>query len=484
VCATAACTAFDALSKSDAITEDCFSGGYSFNGGFRQRDQVDDNFIKSHLDCDFRPPHLRQRDLSGGPDHARLLAATGPMTASIRAAIDSCAPFISQQMDAMLRTRATAGVFAYPPVHLQDPSGSGVYLGFPEAVWRLKGGPDHLLSITGGHSDSKDAAFGLLSYWRPGCAVSQRSSFTRSASTRSATVCAPVSEHVMRLGLQMRLRGGDARAFMNAAMSAVERTARVRENARRRAAGIAPLPPGLWPADFPQPAVHAAAAAGQGAAAAAGQGAAAAAGQGAAAAAGQGAAAAAGDAAGGAGEADDVEDEEDDVEDEEAPDDGGGVGIHMSSRSLRSGEREYSNVQQQRPQRSAEEKERCRREREAQARGYRLQSAWESNMSSVLDAGPGSYAHYERVWQTKWEGARAILDTADPTVQTVSTTQEAHDLAMRMLGSVRTLQQGGEEAAQLMHYHASRVSAQLMHSDSSRAPGSSHAHALMPDPDA
>ena len=38
---------------------------------------------------------------------------------------------------------------------------------------------------------------------------------------------------------------------MNGAMSQRDRTLRVRENQRRRAAGVDPLPRGLWPADFP-----------------------------------------------------------------------------------------------------------------------------------------------------------------------------------------------------------------------------------------
>jgi hypothetical protein len=63
--------------------------------------------------------------------HASLLFRCGPLTAGIRAALDTCTPYMSLEVDDMLGTHETQGRFAQPPVHVQDPDSSGVYLPFP-----------------------------------------------------------------------------------------------------------------------------------------------------------------------------------------------------------------------------------------------------------------------------------------------------------------------------------------------------------------
>jgi hypothetical protein len=167
----------DAFEESGDITADTHSGGQSWAGGFRQRDQSFDEYVEPQLGetshpqttqasgfqytynisfptpwCNrlriqihcsallttpmciesgatipWRPPHVLVSDRDGDQKHFRILAAAAPILAAAMAAVDACAPHVRLVLDNMLSLDVVGTTFYYPPASLQVLAS---YLGF------------------------------------------------------------------------------------------------------------------------------------------------------------------------------------------------------------------------------------------------------------------------------------------------------------------------------------------------------------------
>ena len=234
--------AFDAMSEAKGaqdITWDGTTGSFSFQGGYRLRDQAGDAKVASASGVapDFNPPHVRKRDLRGDAHHAALLREAAVVLEQAGRAVRCSSPHVPLLLDHLLSVDATQGAFVYPPRSLSNDMG----LPFPELVARFKGGPDWLRNISGGHCDNQDIALGTNIYTRP-VATDEPLPPSPALPLRP---CAGAGQQVAALRMQLRLDGG-------ACMIASDRALRLAENKRRQAAGLPKLPRGIWPADFSQ----------------------------------------------------------------------------------------------------------------------------------------------------------------------------------------------------------------------------------------